>query len=138
VPEGARSGGDAVAETGAGPLATATHALGTSNAPASVPAQSLSQLKIQYGELARQYERAKTEHEALMKKRETTDRQLERERTSAEGRYDIITPPTASKASLLSALAKRAGFGIVVGTTLALLAAVYLELRRILILRGHI
>ena len=101
-------------------------------------AQSLSQLKIQYGELSREYERAKTEHEALMKKRETTDRQLERQRTSAEARYDIITPPTAAKASLVSALVKRGGMGLMVGFSLALLAAAYLEVRRILIMRGHI
>jgi pSer/pThr/pTyr-binding forkhead associated (FHA) protein len=107
-------------------------------APENASAQSLSQLKIQYGELSREYERAKTEHEALMKKRETTDRQLERQRTSAEARYDIITPPTAAKASLVSALVKRGGMGLMVGFSLALLAAAYLEVRRILIMRGHI
>ena len=73
-----------------------------------------------------------------MKKRETTDRQLERERTSAEARYDIITPPTAAKSSVFRALVKRGLMGLCVGFTLALLAAAYLELRRILIVRGHI
>jgi hypothetical protein len=106
--------------------------------PAHAPAESLAQLKIQYGELSREYERAKTEHEALMKKRETTDRQLERERTSAEARYDIITPPTAAKSSVFSALMKRGLMGVFVGFTLALLAAACLELRRILIVRGHL
>jgi predicted nucleic acid-binding protein len=102
------------------------------------PAESLSQLKIQYGELAREYERAKTEDDALLKKREATERQLERERTLAEGRYDIITPPTAVKASVPRAMLKRGGMGGLVGLGLALLAAVALELRRMLIVRGHI
>jgi hypothetical protein len=121
-------------------LSTSTSALEVAPvpAPARQPAQSLAQLKIQYGELSREYERAKTEHETLMKKRETTDRQLERERTSAEARYDIITPPTAAKASLFSALLKRGGMGMMVGLSLAMLAAVYLEVRRILLIRGHI
>jgi pSer/pThr/pTyr-binding forkhead associated (FHA) protein len=124
----------------ASPVSTSRDALegAPSAAAGHQPAQSLAQLKIQYGELSREYERAKTEHEALMKKRETTDRQLERERTSAEARYDIITPPTATKASLLSSLAKRGIMGCLVGLSLALLAAVYLEVRRILIVRGHI
>jgi pSer/pThr/pTyr-binding forkhead associated (FHA) protein len=100
--------------------------------------ENLAQLKLQYAELARDYERAKTDHEALLKKRETTDRLLERERKSAEARYDIITPPTAEQASAFKAILKRAGFGGGVGFGLALVAAVCLELRRILKARGHI
>jgi pSer/pThr/pTyr-binding forkhead associated (FHA) protein len=100
--------------------------------------ESLSQLKIYYGELAREYERAKTEHEALMKKRETTERQLERERTSAEARYGIITPPTPAKKSTSKAMMKRGGLGGMVGLGLAMIAAACLELRRILIARGHL
>jgi pSer/pThr/pTyr-binding forkhead associated (FHA) protein len=123
-------------ETAQVELSTSRRALQA--APEQASAQSLSQLKIQYGELSRDYERAKTEHEALMKKRETTDRQLERQRTSAEARYDIITPPTAASASLFSAFVKRGGMGVMVGFSLALLAAAYLEVRRILIIRGHI
>jgi pSer/pThr/pTyr-binding forkhead associated (FHA) protein len=107
-------------------------------AAAEPPAESLSQLKIYYGELSREYERAKTEHEALMKKRETTDRQLERERTSAEARYSIITPPTPAKKSTFSAMVKRGGMGGVAAMLLALVAAACLELRRILIARGHL
>lgn len=102
------------------------------------PAESLSQLKINYGELAREYERAKTEHEVLIKKRETTERQLERERTSAEARYSIITPPTPAKKSTFSAMVKRGGMGGIAGIMLALVAAACLELRRILIARGHL
>ncbi len=100
--------------------------------------ENLAQLKLQYAELAREYERAKTDHEALLKKRETTDRLLERERKSAEARYDIITPPTAEHASAFKAIVRRAGFGGGVGFGLALVAAVCLELRRILKARGHI
>lgn len=101
------------------------------------PGESLAQLKIYYGELSREYERAKTEHEALIKKRETTDRQLERERSSAEARYGIITPPTPAKASLGRAMIKRGGLGGMLGLVMAVVAAACLELRRILIARGH-
>lgn len=100
--------------------------------------ESLAQLKINYGELAREYERAKTEQEVLIKKRETTDRQLERERTSAEARYSIITPPTPANKSTISAMVRRGGIGGVAGLLLALVAAACLELRRILIARGHL
>jgi pSer/pThr/pTyr-binding forkhead associated (FHA) protein len=110
---------------------------GTGNAPETRP-QSLSQLKLQYGELARDYERYKTEQEALAKTRETTDRQLERERTSAEARYAIITPPTSAKASLLAAEMKHGTVGGMVGLGLALIAAACLELRRVLTARGHL
>jgi pSer/pThr/pTyr-binding forkhead associated (FHA) protein len=112
-------------------------AVGESSA-LDAPAESLSQLKIYYGELSREYERAKTEHEALIKKREATDRQLERERTNAEARYSIITPATPAKKSTLSAMVKRGGMGGTVAMALAMLAAACLELRRILIARGHI
>jgi hypothetical protein len=105
---------------------------------ASRPAQSLAQLSLQYGELSREYENAKTQHETLLKKREATDRQLERERTSAAARYDIITPPTAAKASMLGSGIKRTALGVCVGLGLALLAAAFLEVRRLLIARGHI
>ena len=73
-----------------------------------------------------------------MKKRETTDRQLERERTSAEARYDIITPPTPAKKSMLTAMVKRGGLGGMLGLGIALVVAACLELRRMLIARGHI
>jgi pSer/pThr/pTyr-binding forkhead associated (FHA) protein len=102
------------------------------------PEESVAQLKIYYGELSREYERAKTEHEALIKKRETTDRLLERERTSAEARYSIITPPTPAKKSTFAAMIKRGGMGGMVGFGLAMIAAACLELRRILIARGHL
>jgi pSer/pThr/pTyr-binding forkhead associated (FHA) protein len=110
----------------------------TTQVQASRPAQSLAQLALQYGELAREYENAKTQHEALLKKREATDRQLERERTSAAARYDIITPPTAAKASLFSSAVKRSALGICIGLGLAVMAAACLEMRRLLIARGHI
>lgn len=107
-------------------------------ATADSPPLSQSQLRIQYGELARDFERSKTEHEVLLKKRETTDRQLDRERISAEARYDIMTPPTPAKKPLATVMGKRAGLGGAAGLCLALMLAAYLELRRILIARGHI
>ncbi len=116
----------------AGDTGTSTEVL------ASRPAQSLAQLSLQYAELSREYENAKSQHEALLKKREATDRQLERERTSAAARYDIITPPTAAKASLFSTALKRSLLGLCIGLGLAVLAAMCLELRRLLIARGHI
>ncbi|HTV17041.1 MAG TPA: FHA domain-containing protein [Polyangiaceae bacterium] len=112
---------------GAPPLATG-----------EAPAESLSQLKIIYGELSREYERANTEHDALKKKREATDRTLERERTSAEARYGIITPPTPASRSMFSAMVKKGAMGGIVGLALAMIAAACLELRRILIARGHL
>jgi pSer/pThr/pTyr-binding forkhead associated (FHA) protein len=110
----------------------------TTQVLANRPGQSMAQLSLQYGELSREYENAKTQHEGLLKKREATDRQLERERTSAAARYDVITPPTAGKTSLFSTALKRSLIGIVVGMSLALVAATFLELRRRLIARGHI
>lgn len=105
---------------------------------ANLPPESLAQRKLRYTELARDYERAKTEHEALMKKRDATDRLLERERTSAEARYDIITPPTAEVRSAGLTLIKRGGLGGMIGLVLAVIAAACLELRRLLIARGHL
>lgn len=102
------------------------------------PAQSLSQLRIAYDELARQYERAKTEQDTLIKKRENTERLLDRERMSAEARYGIITPPTPAKASMAKAMAKRGAMGTALGFIIAVVVAACLELRRMLIARGHI
>jgi pSer/pThr/pTyr-binding forkhead associated (FHA) protein len=119
------------------PGTTASVSMVPPEPPPAAP-QSLAQLKLQYAELAREYERAKVAHEALVKKREGTDRQLERERTSAEARYDIITPPTPQAASMLASTLKRAGMGGAVGLGLALIAAACLELRRTLIARGDL
>jgi pSer/pThr/pTyr-binding forkhead associated (FHA) protein len=119
--------------------ATTGRAAPTREAPAALGAKSsLPELRIEYRELAREYERAKVEHEALMKKSETTERQLERERTSAEARYQIITPPTAAKTAMTKVMAQRVGVGAAIGLVLALLVAAGLELRRLLISRGHI
>jgi pSer/pThr/pTyr-binding forkhead associated (FHA) protein len=107
-------------------------------APEREPAASLSQLRIAYGELEREYERAKTEQDALIKKRENTERLLERERMSAEARYNIITPPTPAKASMAKAMAKRGFMGSALGFIVAMVVAACMELRRMLIARGHI
>jgi pSer/pThr/pTyr-binding forkhead associated (FHA) protein len=111
-------------------------------AAAAVPEReagpSLSQLRIGYGELAREYERAKTEQDALIKKRENTERLLDRERMSAEARYGIITPPTPAKASMVAAMAKRGVMGGALGFVIAVVVGACLELRRMLIARGHI
>jgi hypothetical protein len=114
------------------PVTTATAAM------EHEPAPSLSQLRIAYGELAREYERAKTEQDALIKKREATERVLDRERMSAEARYGIITPPTPAKASMATAMAKRGAMGGALGVVIATVLAACLELRRMLIARGHI
>lgn len=128
----------AAAEAAAPPPAEATADSGDATPSRPGAPQSLAQLKLQYEELARDYERAKGEHEALSKKRDATDRQLERERTSAEARYDIITPPTAEATSATVTLVKRGGLGGVIGLGLAVIAAACLELRRLLIARGHL
>jgi pSer/pThr/pTyr-binding forkhead associated (FHA) protein len=135
APAGAATAATSTAPAGAEPE---IHIAPITKAAEDAQGESLAQLKIYYGELAREYERAKTEHEALLKKRETTDRQLDRERTSAEARYSIITPPTPANKSVLSALVKRGAMGGMLGLGLALVAAACLELRRTLIARGHI
>jgi hypothetical protein len=112
-------------------------ALPASAGTASVP-RSLSTLRIEYGELAGEYESAKTEHQKLLEKTDKTDRQLERERTSARTRYDVITPPTPSKKAPALVIAKRAGLGAAAGILLALVISAYREMRRVLISRGHI
>jgi pSer/pThr/pTyr-binding forkhead associated (FHA) protein len=133
-----KSGATASGGKTTAPANAASNTRATRPARVKTPPGSLSQLRIEYSELSGEYERAKTEHDALMKKRETTDRQLERERISAKARYDIITPPTPAKKSAAAIIAKRAGAGGVAGLILALLIAAGLELRRVLISRGHI
>lgn len=132
----------AAPSAGPGPVGTEDSAgsshVKVSAAGSAAPPQSLAQLKLQYAELSREYERARVDHDALRKKRETTDRQLERERTSAEARYSIITPPTPEAASMGKTMLKRGGMGGAIGLALALLAAACLELRRTLIARGHL
>lgn len=105
---------------------------------ARAPAGSLAQLRIEYSDLASEYERAKAAHKLLLDKREATERQLERERTSAKARFDIISPPTPLQKPPLVVIAKRAVLGAALGFVLAVALAAYRELRRQLIARGHI
>lgn len=103
---------------------------------AAVPAGA--QLRIEYSDLAGDYERAKAAHKLLLDKREATGRQLERERTSAKARFDIISPPTPLQKPPAVIMGKRAALGAAFGFVLAVVLAAYRELRRQLIARGHI
>ena len=97
--------------------------------------ESLPQLEARYHDLTRNYEAKKKKHETLVADLEAKRLQLEMERASVRAHYDVITPPTAEAPKTSKTTIKRAGLGGFVGLSLALMAALFLEIRARVITR---
>ena len=92
----------------------------------------LPRLQQEYTELTRSYEATQRIHANLFEKLTSSKIQLDMERASASGRYDVITPPNVEPVSKLKTVIKRAGvlgfLGFIFGIGIGLLR----DLRRLI------
>ena len=89
-------------------------------------------IEAKYAELTRSYAINKEMHAKLFSQLKNSQLQLELERASAAGHYEVISPPESHGVPLRKVLLLRAGGGGVAGFLLALAAALLVELRRFL------
>lgn len=102
---------------------------------AAIEQESLPALQARYQELSRSYSSSEADYKELTAKLRNKTLDLENARAHGENHYDITTPPTGTKPSIIKATVKRAVLGGFVGLFLALLAAGILELRARLLAR---
>jgi uncharacterized protein involved in exopolysaccharide biosynthesis len=93
------------------------------------------EVEARYAQLTRSYDSTREIHGKLFERLRTSQLRLELERTSANARYEVISPPESSGVPLRKALLMRAGAGIVVGLGAGLALAIVVELRRRLLRR---
>lgn len=95
----------------------------------------LPELQAEYTELLRSYEATKKVHDGLFEKLNVSRTQLDMERASVTGRFDIITPPNVVLTPWIKALVVRVGAGLVAGFFLGVFLGVLRDLRRIIAAR---
>ena len=92
----------------------------------------MPEVESRYAQLTRNYESAKAHHTRLFDKLRTSQLQLDLERASAKGRYEILTPPESSGVPVKKALVKRTLLGAMGGLGIGIMIAAMLELKRYL------
>ncbi len=92
-------------------------------------------LQAEYSELVRSYEASKKVHDALFEKLSASRTQLDMERASVTGRFDVITPPNVKLTPWIKTLVIRVGAGLVAGFMLGVMLGLLRDLRRIVAAR---
>lgn len=87
-------------------------------------------VEARYAQLTRSYAVNKEMHAKLFEQLRESQLQLELERTSAQARYDVITPPESSGVQVRKVLVLRTLIGAAIGLILGVLIACVLELKR--------
>lgn len=92
----------------------------------------LPELQSEYTELLRSYEATKKVHDGLFEKLNGSRTQLDMERASVTGRFDIIEPPNVVTNNWIKGLIVRVGAGLVAGFMFGIFIGVLRDLRRII------
>lgn len=95
----------------------------------------LPRLQQEYTELTRSYEATQKMHANLLEKLTSSKIQLDMERASATGRYDVITPPNVEPVSKVKTLIKRAGLLGMLGFFFGIGIGLLRDLRRLVAAR---
>jgi pSer/pThr/pTyr-binding forkhead associated (FHA) protein/uncharacterized protein involved in exopolysaccharide biosynthesis len=95
----------------------------------------LPRLQQEYTELTRSYEATQKIHANLFEKLTSSKIQLDMERASASGRYDVITPPNVEPVSKIKTLIKRAGLLGMIGFFFGIGIGLLRDLRRLIAAR---
>jgi uncharacterized protein involved in exopolysaccharide biosynthesis len=95
----------------------------------------LPRLQQEYTELTRSYEATQKIHANLFEKLTSSKIQLDMERASASGRYDVITPPNVEPVSKVKTLVKRAGLLGMLGFFFGIGIGLLRDLRRLIAAR---
>ncbi len=95
----------------------------------------LPELQAEYTELLRSYDATKKVHDGLFEKLNISRTQLDMERASVTGRFDIITPPNVVLTPWIKQLVIRVGAGLIAGFMLGVFLGVLRDLRRVIAAR---
>jgi uncharacterized protein involved in exopolysaccharide biosynthesis len=92
--------------------------------------KDMPEVEARYAQLTRSYDSTREMHSKLFERLRSSQLQLELERSSANARYEVISPPESSGVPVRKALFQRAGLGIGGGIATGLMIGLVLELRR--------
>jgi hypothetical protein len=93
--------------------------------------EKLPEFTARYTDLTRSYDSSKKLYDQLFQEKSQADYQLGFERTSAEGRFEIVVPPRVEKASPAKAYGKKVVIGLVGGIAIGFGLAVLLQIVKI-------
>jgi hypothetical protein len=98
--------------------------------------EKLPEFTARYTDLTRSYDSSKKLYDQLFQEKSQAEYQLGFERTSAEGRFEIVVPPRVEKASPVKSYGKKIIVGLVGGVCLGLGIAMLLRIIAIWKRRG--
>ena len=93
--------------------------------------EKLPEFTAQFTDLTRSYDSSKKLYDQLFQDKSQTEYQLGFERTSAEGRFEIVVPPRVEKTSPVKAYGKKVIMGLVGGLGLGFGLAAVLQIMKI-------
>ncbi len=96
-----------------------------------VQQEKLPEFTAQFTDLTRSYDSSKKLYDQLFQDKSQTEYQLGFERTSAEGRFEIVVPPRVEKASPVKAYGKKVAMGLIGGIALGVGLAAFLQIMKI-------
>lgn len=93
--------------------------------------EKLPEFTARFTDLTRSYDSSKKLYDQLFQEKSQAEYQLGFERTSAEGRFEIVVPPRVEKASPVKAYGKKVIIGLVGGIGIGFALAVLLQIVKI-------
>jgi len=93
--------------------------------------EKLPEFTARYTDLTRSYDSSKKLYDQLFQDKSQAEYQLGFERTSAEGRFEVVVPPRVEKASPIKAYGKKVVMGLGGGIALGIGLAAFLQILKI-------
>ncbi len=93
--------------------------------------EKLPEFTARYTDLTRSYDSSKKLYDQLFQDKSQAEYQLGFERTSAEGRFEVVVPPRVEKASPIKAYGKKVVMGLGGGIALGIALAAFLQILKI-------
>jgi predicted nucleic acid-binding Zn-ribbon protein len=93
--------------------------------------EKLPEFTARYTDLTRSYDSSKKLYDQLFQDKNQAEYQLGFERTSAQGRFEVVVPPRVEKASPVKAYGKKVAMGLGGGLALGIGLALFLQILKI-------
>ena len=93
--------------------------------------EKLPEFTARYTDLTRSYDSSKKLYDQLFQDKNQAEYQLGFERTSAQGRFEVVVPPRVEKASPVKAYGKKVAIGLGGGLALGIGLALFLQILKI-------
>jgi uncharacterized protein involved in exopolysaccharide biosynthesis len=93
--------------------------------------EKLPEFTARYTDLTRSYDSSKKLYDQLFQDKNQAEYQLGFERTSAQGRFEVVVPPRVEKASPVKAYGKKVAMGLGGGLAIGIGLALFLQILKI-------